>query len=403
MKRVIKTKEEFLDLFDRLPSNSISEDFNGVPCFYPKGVIDKLQTGDDFASDILTFCSLPDNHTYKSYYYAGFTEFTEFLGIWNYGFRSIEAIDRIMDADKQRYFAQTVYENGMFADFCDIEIKNWEEHSENYYREKGEIQTCFSFRETPWQYDEIQCLLQNCNQTTAGQLLESFLKTQKKMNVYFSTPEGRKCTKQFVFSCIMHNAKDCCPKYMIKNTVIPKVKEDGFTVESYEDIRKHINRFQDYYIFPTESEKIEYVKEEIDLKWTKNGYRFLLPKDSEMAIKLNEEIYSVKDKLSSWEVLTKITTEIYVMKGKEHKCLIELIKKEDDDFFTLDAVTLPEPWYKHKLTFKEYELIKEWCKEKNITIDYYKSSLDEIHEKPDFSEIRLRKPGQKYYLRNISK
>ena len=51
------------------------------------------------------------------------------------------------------------------------------------------------------------------------------------------------------------------------------------------------------------------------------------------------------------------------------------------------------------MTYKEYELIKAWCKEKNIVIDYYKSSLNEIHETID--ELRLLKPGENYYLANI--
>ena len=40
-------------------------------------------------------------------------------------------------------------------------------------------------------------------------------------------------------------------------------------------------------------------------------------------------------------------------------------------------------------------------KEKNIVIDYYRSSLNEMHETID--ELRLRKPGEKYYLSNIIK
>lgn len=389
MKRLIKTKEDFLELFTRLAPNTNNEDFNGVPCFAPKGVIEKLKASDNFASDIMAYCSLPNNHTYKSYYYAGFIEFTEFLGIWNYGFRSLEAIDRIMSADKKKFFAQAVFQSGMFADFCDIAINELDEHSENYYREHGEIQTCFSFQEIPWLYEEIQCLLQNCSQTTAGYLMESFLKTQKKMKVYFSTSKGRKYTKKFVFACIMHNVKDCCPKYMIKNSIIPKVRDDGFTIETYDYIRKYINRFQDYYVFPAKAEKIEYAESELNFKWYKDGYRFLLPKDSETAIKLNEEVYSPKDKLSSWEVLTKIITEVYVMKGKEHKFLIELIQKEDDNFYTLDSITLPAPWYEQKISFKEYELVKEWCKEKKITIDYYKSGLDDLFETETRREYRL--------------
>ena len=51
------------------------------------------------------------------------------------------------------------------------------------------------------------------------------------------------------------------------------------------------------------------------------------------------------------------------------------------------------------MTYKEYELIKAWCKEKNIVIDYYRTSLNEIHQTID--ELRLEKPGEKYYLTNI--
>ena len=77
------------------------------------------------------------------------------------------------------------------------------------------------------------------------------------------------------------------------------------------------------------------------------------------------------------------------MKGKEHKFLIELIQKEDDNFYTLDSITLPAPWYEQKIACKEYELVKEWCKEKKITIDYYKSGLDDLFETETRREYRL--------------
>lgn len=64
MKRLIKTKDDFLKLFYRLETGAIEHDFNDVPCFAPKGVIEKLKASNDFAEDILAYCGLENNHTY---------------------------------------------------------------------------------------------------------------------------------------------------------------------------------------------------------------------------------------------------------------------------------------------------------------------------------------------------
>ena len=99
-----------------------------------------------------------------------------------------------------------------------------------------------------------------------------------------------------------------------------------------------------------------------------------------MIYTLNKKKFSPKNQMIDIEVIDKWTTQIYVMKGNKYKFLFELPQFEGDNFFTLEEVTLPKPWTYQKMTYKEYELIKAWCKEKNIVIDYYRTSLNEIHE-----------------------
>lgn len=186
-KRFFKNKEDFLEIFNRIESDAIVQDFNGVPCFAPKAGIRKLKDSNDFAGDILMCCGLKNDYTFQSYYYAGFNEFAEFLGLWGYGFRSLEAIDRIMRADKKRYFAKAVYSDGMFADYTDKEFRDDKyKHTPDYYRENGNIQTCFSFIRMPWLYEQIRVLLQKCSETTTGYLVQDFLKHPRKMKLYES-------------------------------------------------------------------------------------------------------------------------------------------------------------------------------------------------------------------------
>lgn len=403
MKNLIKTKDDFLELFNKLFPDQIAEDFNGVPCFAPKGVVDKLKASEDFKGDILIYCGLENNHTYQSYYYAGFTEFSEFLGIWHYGIRSLEAIDRIMAADKKRYFAQAVYSDGMFADYTDKEFRNDKiyKHTEEYYRENGNIQTCFSFIRTPWLYEQIRILLQNCSETTTGYLIESFFKHPKKVKVCESA-FLKKYNKVNAIEAITNIIKDC-DRNFIKKIAIPKLRQEGFSQKTFNYIIKELTRDADFWEMPSKKELIPYTPEELNLEWEKDGYKFILPKKVGMVYTLNKKLFSPKNKLIDMEVVDKWTTQIYVMKGSKYKFLFELPQFEGDDFFTLVDVSLPKIWTHPRMTYKEFELVKAWCKEKNIVIDYYKSYLDQIHEKRDLSEIRLRKPGQKYYLRNISK
>ena len=364
-KTFIRTKEDFLDLFKRIIPGSITENFSEVPCFEPKGVADKLIHSDNFVKDILFYCNLPQNHTFESYYYAGFVEFTEFLGIWNYGFRSLEAIDRIIKADKERSFAEVVYENGMFADFSEVEIDEWKEHSVRYYREKGEIRTCFTFSSTPWMYEEIQFLLNHCSQTTTAHLVVNMLKHPAKMKIPFHTPTGIKYRRMYTFMILIHLLYDCSKEF-IKEIAIPKIREDGFSKKSYNYIVKELSVYERRYIKPTYNEKVDYGKPELKLKWRHNGYRFLLPKNAEMVEKLNNDLYSPENEYLTWAVMNHFIVEVYVKKGKENKFLLELDMDETGEVFTLETITLPKHCSNQKILDKEYELIKSWCSKKNI-------------------------------------
>lgn len=399
-KRLFKHKEDFLELFNRIESDSIVQDFNGVPCFAPKDGIKKLKDSNDFAGDILMFCGLKNDSTFQSYYYAGFNEFAEFLGLWGYGFRSLEAIDRIMRADKKRYFAKAVYSDGMFADYTDKEFRDDKyKHTPNYYRENGNIQTCFSFIRTPWLYEQIRVLLQKCSETTTGYLVQDFLKHPRKVKLYESE-FLKKYNKVYAFEVIINQLQDCSNQF-INDIAIPKLRQEGFSRKSFYYIVKELTKDLDSWEFPSKKEGIPYTQEELNLEWEKDGYRFLLPKKVGMVYTLNKKIFNPKNQIIDMEVIDKWTTQVYVMKGHKYKFLLELPQFEGNDYFTLIEVTLPKPWTNQKMTYKEYELIKAWCKEKNIVIDYYRSSINEIHETID--ELRLRKPGEKYYLSNIIK
>lgn len=400
-KRFFKNKEDFLELFNKIKSDSIVQDFNGVSCFAPEGVLKKLKDSKDFAGDILLLCGLKNNSTFQSYYYAGFNEFAEFLGLWGYGFRSLEAIDRIMNVDKKRYFAKAVYSDGMFADYTEKEVEDDKKykHTPNYYRENGNIQTCFSFICTPWLYEQIRILLQKCSETTTGYLIEDFLKHPRKIKICESS-FLKNYKKVYAFEAIINVIKDCT-KDFINTVAIPKVRQKGFSKKAFNFIIEEFTKDCDIWEFPSKKELIPYTQEELNLEWEKDGYRFLLPKKVGMVYTLNKKKFSPKDKMIGVEVIDKWTTQVYVMKGNKYKFLFELPQFEGDNFFTLVEVTLPKPWTYQKMTYKEYELIKAWCKEKNIAIDYYRSSINEIHETID--ELRLRKHGEKYYLNNIIK
>ena len=399
-KRFFKNKEDFLEIFNRIESDAIVQDFNGVPCFAPKAGIRKLKDSNDFAGDILMCCGLKNDSTFQSYYYAGFNEFAEFLGLWGYGFRSLEAIDRIMRADKKRYFAKAVYSDGMFADYTDKEFRDDKyKHTPDYYRENGNIQTCFSFIRTPWLYEQIRVLLQKCSETTTGYLVQDFLKHPRKMKLYESA-FLKKYRKEYAFEAIINVIKDCTNNF-INGIAIPKLRQEGFSKKTFDYIVEEFTKDCDTWEFPSKKEGIPYTQEELNLEWEKDGYRFLLPKKVGMVYTLNKKKFSPKNQIIDMEVLDKWTTQIYVMKGNKYKFLFELPQFEGEDYFTLIEATLPKPWTYQKMTYKEYELIKAWCKEKNIVIDYYRSSINEIHETID--ELRLRKPGEKYYLSNIIK
>lgn len=302
-----------------------------------------------------------------------------------------------MRADKKRYFAKAVYSDGMFADYTDKEFLD--DRIYKHTPENGNIQTCFSFIRTPWLYEQIRVLLQKCSETNTGYLIQDFLQHPRKMKLYEST-FLKKYRKEYAFEAIINVIKDCSNNF-INGIAIPKLRREGFSKKTFDYIVEEFTKDCDTWEFPSKKEGIPYTQEELNLEWEKDGYRFLLPKKVGMVYTLNKKKFCPKNKMIDMEVIDKWTTQIYVMKGNKYKFLFELPQFEGNDFFTLIEATLPKPWTYQKMTYKEYELIKAWCKEKNIVIDYYRSAINEMHETLD--ELRLRKPGEKYYLSNIIK
>lgn len=361
MKRVIKTKEEFLDLFDRL-TMGLGKDFNDILCGSAFKVKEKIQKNEYKLSDLFKICGIPYNKTYQSYYYAGWKTFTEFLGLWYYGFRSLEAIDRIMAADKSYIFAEQVYEYGMIAEFFDLtnqEVKVKE--------------TCFSFNEIPWLYEQIRILFQNCSETTAGYIIEEFVKHPRKMRIR-TNQFVRVYKKVYVLDSIILLMRDCGEKFN-KEEIIPVMREHGITKKTYNLIIKKLMEGAEDCEFPAKKEKVCYTPEELSFEWECGDYKFILPKKYGMIYKLNNKIFTPENTGLDVDATDRTITELYVRKGIKYLYLFEIYEWEKRGFELVNVTVRKNK----KLLKNDITIIKQWCKEKNVFIAKDKYQAVEVH------------------------
>ena len=353
-------KKDFLLLFNRIQPNSIIKDYNGIKCIAPLVDLHKLDKCDDFTKQLFILSGISDKQIYNKFYNSEYWNIADFLALWTYGFRDLNVINSVIEADKKHSFSEVVYKDGIFADYCENEKYENIDLSNEQLRKDGKIQTCFSFIKKPWLYDQVNVLLQNTSEQNAGFLISEFLQHPRKMivrkNLFY-----KKYKRVYIFDYLI-GLIECSSKDLIDDFIIPNIKKNGLTKKVYDKILNKITEGLDDCEFPSRYEKINYSSAELQLEWEYKDYKFLLPKKYGFAYKLNNKIFSPSNEDIDVDVSDRDTTELYVKKGLKYKYIFEIVEWEETGFELCNITTKNNK----ALSNDEIELISIWCKTKNV-------------------------------------
>lgn len=363
-----RDKKDFLELFNRLKPGADYHDFHEISCSAPVCALEQLAASDDYKRDLFKFCGIPYNQTYLSYFYEGYNTFAELLALWTYGIRNLMAIDIIMAADKKFLFADEVFDKGMFADYIDDWIYNraWcSDLTSEQQREKGFLQTCFSFIEKPWMYDQIRDLLTTCSETTSGYIIADFVQHPRKIkfctNKYTKTYE-----KDYLFNYFVRNLIDGIVDKIRNEIVLPRIRKEGLTKRVYLDLcEKIFSGFETDELLSSKT-KIPYSDGEDKLEWECNKYKFILPKTAGYVYKMNNKIFYNSDDFLDYSATKYEMVEICMKKGLCYKAAIVLTGYTDGSF-ELQDINLSRK-KNNSFTWEDFEILKRWFKEKDIIV-----------------------------------
>ena len=379
-----RNKNDFLDLFNRLKPDTDYQDFHDVSCTAPVGVLEQLSKSDDYKRDLFKFCGIPYNSTYLSFFYEGYNSFAELLALWTYGIRNLMAIDIIMSADKKYLFADEVFKYGMFANYKDEDSLEALSHEDE--KSEGLIQTCFSFKEEPWIYEQVRTLLRTCSETWTGYLLADFLKRPKDMkictNMYTKT-----FRKESAFIAIVDDIVSCMSGDFLNEVVLPRIKKEGFSQKVYESLFNEMTLgCEEDETLPPPELKILYSQGEEKLEWKYGRYQFILPKTAGEVYKMNDEIFYGTSLFLNLEVVESGKTEICVMRGTRPKAAIE-IEVYSDGSFELQSIYLPRKRH-NSLSEKDFEILRCWYIEKNVEVPPVWQNKDFINNLGHFGNFK---------------
>jgi hypothetical protein len=362
----LRNKQDFLNLFNQLKPNTNYEDYNGVSCVAPVSTVEQLEKSAEYEKDLFKLCNIPYNQIYLAYFYKGYNSFAEFLALWSFGFRNLEAIDRIIEADKKYLFADQVFDYGMFAEYKD---ENWIRKNDNTYEELKKIniiQVCFSFKETPYLLERVRILLRCCGEPLAGDIIVQFLHHPKKIkgciNKYTRTYK-----KVYLFDIFIDEIFNATDDFL-NEIALPKIKNEGFTKKVYLELVEILcEGLESEELLPPKT-KITYSYGQENLKWKTGPYKFIVPKKAAFVYKMNNKIFDATGSFLDYDATKYEITEVCFKKGMQYKAALEIAIDVNNHFF-IESIHLPKR-KTNFLTDADNLIIEQWCKIKNVQYEY---------------------------------
>lgn len=302
------------------PANFIKNDANAVKSF-------------------IEYCGIPYSPAVNTIFLQGHRKFAQFLGIWGFGYRNFQVIEKIMSIDKEMFFAEAAFSYGKISSF----IKD------------NRRRTGFHFVNMNFPLAKLKLLTIICDEKTSIRLLaEIFEKNTGWIDSYHASDymySYLKFPDAYVYLCKLYK------EGALSQDVINKIIKEGFTKYNHDMLmkiweEKHPDGIENFINI-----KISYSQTERKLEYESNGFKFCLPEDTRKLVDIGAKMNICVGHLYRDKAVKKQCTIVYVERDSKYEMCIELKKKQDS--FTIVQVS---EFSNQKVQGINWEVLKEWQK-----------------------------------------
>ena len=298
----------------------------------------------DGVRSFIEYCGIPYSPAINRIFLLGHRKFAQFLGLWGFGYRNFQVIEKIMSIDKEMFFAEAALKYGKIGNFMLDNI-----------RRKG-----FHFANMEFPLAKLNLLTKICDEKTSIKLLAEIFKN----GVYWND--------SFHSSLYMYSELDFPDAYIylyklykeeaLSTEIVNKIIKEGFTKYNHDMLMKIWNEIHSYGIMDY---KIEYSASERKLEFESKGFKFCLPDDTRKLVDIGAKMNICVGHLYCDKALKKQCTIVYVERDSEYKMCIEL-QKEKGKFCLIQV----SEFSNQPAEGKNREMLAEWCQINNIFTGY---------------------------------
>ena len=279
----------------------------------------------------ITMCGIAYTPRINKIFLRGHRDFSEFLGLWACGFKDMDVINRILSADKYRFFSTAVFGYGA------IEING------------------FRFKNKPLLIRNVEFLFTLYDEHTVAKLI---------IPLFYHFDEGRVPWRiSFKISDSVSYMSNLQNENALSEDVIKKIKNEGFTTYNHDLLmRTWIGLHPEKNGETTENQIIQYTDAEKQLEWKTGDYDFALPDDTDTLRRIGSQMSICVGHLYSKKAVEKRCTIVYALKNEKYQLCIELSKKSNNSFHLFQVSAFSN----HKPKGRALAAFNKWLRVKNI-------------------------------------
>lgn len=300
----------------RFPANIVKKDPNGVRTF-------------------IEYCGIPYTPAINKLFLQGHRKFAQLLGIWGFGFRDFKNIEKIMNIDKEMFFAEAAFKYGKISSFI----------------EDKKRRTGFHFINMNFPLAQINLIKNFCDEKASIKLMNELFKKNVIVYDYFS---------DILYTCLFlpDTYTYLCKLYeenAVSTDIINKIVNEGFTKYNHDMLMNLWNELHPGGIKDFVNIEIKYSEKERKLEFETDGFQFKLPNDTRKLVEIGAKMNICVGHLYREKAAKKQCTIVYVERDSKYVMCIEL--KEIKGKFSLVQVSA---FSNHKVQGIIFDALYEW-------------------------------------------
>lgn len=273
---------------------------------------EELKRSSDGVKKFIQHTGLPYTPKINRLFLQGHLSFLEYLNIWSMGFRDEKVIEKLMDADSQKFFAAS----------C-------------------------PYTKYPALVVDIGFLFQFYDEKTVAKLMKGRFSSEGEC---YTTSDA------LHYMMLLNEGGN------LTQNVIDKIGNEGFTEYNHNLLMRILRETQPAEEEHFENKDITYSDEEKSLEWENGGYKFCLPEDTNRLVDIGSKMNICVGHLYRDKAVNKECTIVYAKKADEYELCIE-VHKHNERFRLVQrsAFNNQDPHGNDLLIFRQ------WCRVKGVS------------------------------------